>query len=146
MTTPAQAGGPLTERYGAAAHPERPVARQRPPGASDATVDALGKLSEALEVAEQARGFLYGFHRLCGTADLTLQEAVSRLRDAGHADLAGDIGDIEHVLVGRDVIPGSWSFQLVELYDDGYWRVSATSRSMPGFRLVFPTGMWPRRR
>jgi hypothetical protein len=113
MTTPAQAGGPLTERYGAAAHPERPVARQRPPGASDATVDALGKLSEALEVAEQARGFLYGFHRLCGTADLTLQEAVSRLRDAGHADLAGDIGDIEHVLVGRDVIPGSWSFQLV---------------------------------
>lgn len=120
MTTPAQASGPLTERYGVAAHPERPVARRRPPGASDATVDALGKLSEALEVAEQARGFLYGFHRLCGTADLTLQEAVSRLRDAGHADLAGDI---EHILVGRDVIPGSWSFQLVELYDDGYWRV-----------------------
>jgi hypothetical protein len=49
-----------------------------------------------------------------------LKEAVSRLRDAGHADLAGDI---EHVLVGRDVIPGSWSFQLVELYDDGYWSV-----------------------
>ena len=70
-------------------------------------------------MAEQARGFLYGFHRLCGTADLTLQEAVSRLRDAGHADLAGDV---ERVLVGRDVIPGSWSFQLVELYD-GYWKV-----------------------
>lgn len=134
MTTPAQPGGPLTERYGAAAHPERPVARQRPPGASDATAAALGKLSEALEVAEQARGFLYGFHRLCGTADLTLQEAVSRLRDAGHADLAGDI---ERVLVGRDVIAGSWSFQLVESYDDGYWKVfrnvEGHARALLGF-------------
>jgi hypothetical protein len=33
-------------------------------------VAALGKLCEALEVAEQARGLLYGFHRLCGPADL----------------------------------------------------------------------------
>jgi hypothetical protein len=25
--------------------------------------------------------------------------------------------------VGRDVISGCWSFQLVEAYDSGYWRV-----------------------
>ena len=56
---------------------------------SDATVAALGKLSEALEVAEQARGLLCGFHRLCGTADLTLQEAVSMLRDAATGCSAG---------------------------------------------------------
>lgn len=81
---------------------------------------ALGKLSEALEVVEHARGLLYGFHRLCGTADKTLQEAVSMLRDAGHSALADDI---EQTLVGRDITPGYWSFQLVEAYDTGYWTV-----------------------
>jgi hypothetical protein len=113
-------GGPLAQRHGAASYPGRPVARPRPPGTSNATVDALGKLSEALEAAEQARGLLYGFHRLCGTADLTLQEAVSMLREAGHAALADDI---EQTLVGRDVISGCWSFELVEAYDAGYWEV-----------------------
>ena len=119
MTTSAPRG-PLAQRHGAASHPNRPVARQRPPGISDATVAALGKLSEALEVVEHARGLLYGFHRLCGTADLTLQEAVRMLRDAGHAALADDI---EQTLVGRDIIPDRWSFQLVEAYDTGYWEV-----------------------
>jgi hypothetical protein len=50
------------------------------------------------------------FHRLCGTADLTLQKAVGMLRDAGYAALADDI---ERTLVGRDIISGRWSFQLV---------------------------------
>lgn len=107
-------------QHGTARHPGRPVARPRPPGASDATVAALGKLSEALEAAEQARGFLYGFHRLCGTADRTLRDAVAMLREAGHAALADDI---EQALVGRDVLPGYWSFELVESYDAGYWGV-----------------------
>jgi len=120
MATPAPGGGPLVQRHGSARHPGRPVARQRPPGTSAATVAALGKLSEALEVAEHARGLLYGFHRLCGTADLTAQEAVSMLRDAGHGVLADDI---EQTLVGRDIVPGCWSFQLVEAYDSGYWDV-----------------------
>jgi hypothetical protein len=40
------------------------------------------------------------------------------LRDAGHAALADDI---EQTLVGRDVISGCWSFELVEAYDTGYW-------------------------
>ena len=112
--------GPLARRHGIAAAPGRAVARPRPPGVSDATVAALGKLSEALEVAEQARGFLYGFHRLSGTTDRTLQEAVAMLREAGHQALADDI---EQTLVGRDTILGCWSFQLVEDYDDGYWSV-----------------------
>jgi hypothetical protein len=120
MTTSPPGLGPLAQRYGAAGHPGRPVARQRPPGTSDAAVAALGKLSEALEAAEHARGLLYGFHRLCGTADLTLQEAVGMLRDAGHAALADDI---EQTLVGRDIASGRWSFQLVEEYDTGYWDV-----------------------
>src|SRR4051812_11981019 len=98
MTTSAP-GGPLAQRHGSARHPGRPAARPRPPGTPDATVAALGKLSEALEAAEHARGLLYGFHRLCGTADRTLPEAVSMLRDAGQATLASDI---EQTLAGRD--------------------------------------------
>ena len=69
---------------------------------------------------EQARGFLYGFRRLSGTADLALQDAMAMLREAGHPGLAGDI---EHALAGRDIIDGQWSFQLVEAYDAGYWQV-----------------------
>ena len=84
----------------------------------DATVEALGKLSEALEVVEEARGLLYAFHRRCGIADLTLGEAVDQLRDAGHTDLADRI---ERELVGRNILQGRWSFQVVEEYDDGYY-------------------------
>ena len=53
-------------------------------------------------------------------ADLTLQDAVDELRTAGHADLADDI---DQTLVGRDVIDGLWTFQIVEAYDRQYWQV-----------------------
>lgn len=91
---------------------------RRPDGLDDATVDALGKLSEALEVVEEARGLLYTFHRRCGTADLTLGTAVDLLREAGHTELADRI---DRELIGRNVLPGRWSFQIVEEYDDGYY-------------------------
>jgi hypothetical protein len=91
---------------------------QRPQGVSDETVSALGKLSEALEAVEAARGHLYAFHRLCGTADLTLGDAVEELRTAGHTDLADRV---ESELVGRNIIEGRWSFQVVEDYDDTYY-------------------------
>jgi hypothetical protein len=110
----------LLDAHGSAKHPERPVAKQRPDGADDATIEALGKLSEALEVIEVARGLLYQFHRMSGTADLTLQDAVTGLRKAGHAELADEI---DEVLVGRDVLPGLWTFQIVEGYDENYYRV-----------------------
>lgn len=42
------------------------VEHRRPDGTDDATVAAVGKLSEALEKVEEARGHLYAFHRLCG--------------------------------------------------------------------------------
>jgi hypothetical protein len=84
----------------------------------DATITALGKLSEALEVVEETRGLLYAFHRRCGTADLTLGEAVDLLREAGHTELAGRI---DRELVGRNILHGRWSFQVVEEYDDGYY-------------------------
>jgi hypothetical protein len=89
-----------------------------PSGVDDATVAAVGKLSEALETTERARGHLYSFHQLTGTADLQLGDAVDGLREAGHTELADRL---ERELVGRNVIEGRWTFQVVEDYDDGYW-------------------------
>ncbi|GAA4346394.1 hypothetical protein [Angustibacter luteus] len=86
----------------------------------DASVAAVGKLTEALETVERARGHLYSFHQLTGSADATLQEAVAGLRDAGHTDLADAL---EQDLVGRNVLQGRWTYQVVEEYDDGYWSV-----------------------
>jgi hypothetical protein len=94
---------------------------QVPVGVTDATVEALGSLSAAVEVIEHARGLLYGFHRLTGTADLNLGEAVEQLRKAGHTALADRI-DTE--LVGRNVIAGRWTFQIVEDYDEGYYALA----------------------
>jgi len=85
-----------------------------------ATVDALGKISEALEAVERARGHLYSFHQLSGSADLALQEGVAMLRAAGHDELAEEI---DAGLVGRNVLPDRWSYQIVEEYDDLYWSV-----------------------
>jgi hypothetical protein len=93
---------------------------RRPDGVDDLTVEALGKLSEALEVIEDARGSLYRFHRLTGMGDLALGEAVDQLREAGHDSLAGEI---QSRLIGRNVIEGRWTFQIVEEYDDGYYRL-----------------------
>ena len=86
----------------------------------DRTVDAVGKITEALETTERARGHLYSFHQLTGSADLQLGEACDLLREAGHAELAQRI---EHELVGRNVIDGRWTFQITEEYDDTYWSV-----------------------
>ncbi|GAA1141350.1 hypothetical protein [Nocardioides aquiterrae] len=87
---------------------------------NDATVEAVGKLSEAFEVIEDARGSLYRFHRLSGRADFALEDAIGMLRDAGHTELADRI-DAE--LLGRNVLPGMWTFQILEGYDDTYYSV-----------------------
>ena len=90
------------------------------PDLDDATVEGLGKLSEALETVEQARGLLYGFHQLTGKADQLLQDAVELLRGAGHTTLSDDL---DRDLVGRNVIADRWTFQIVEDYDAHYWTV-----------------------
>jgi hypothetical protein len=92
--------------------------RATPDGVSDATIDALGKLSEALETCERARGHLYSFHQLTGSADFQVGEAVTALRKAGHNEIADRI---DQELFGRNVLQGRWTFQVVEEYDDGYW-------------------------
>jgi hypothetical protein len=101
-----------------AAHDGPDDAHRRPEGLDDVTVEALGKLSEALETVERVRGHLYSLHQLTGKADFQLDEAVDLLTRAGHAKMAERIRE---ELIGRNVIGGHWTFQIVEEYDDGYY-------------------------
>lgn len=94
------------------------VAHSRPAGVDDATVAALGELSKALETVHRARGHLYSMHQLIGGADATLDRVVELLREAGHRQLAERV---EVELLGRNVLPGRWTFQMVEEFDDGYY-------------------------
>jgi len=122
---------------------------RRPDGVSDATVEAVGKVSEAFEAIEEVRGRLYGVHRLTGTADLALGEACELLRAAGHGGLAAQL---ERELVGRNVLAGRWTFQVVEEYDDGYYadfkRLEKQVRDelMQGRRHVYEAEMKAERR
>ena len=122
---------------------------RRPEGVSDATVEAVGKLSAALDHVEDARGHLYAFHRLMGSAETTLEEATSMVRDAGHADLA-DALDAQ--ALGQNPLPGMWSFQMVEEFDDGFYARTkglhqrAIDELMEGRRHVFEAEMKELRR
>lgn len=91
---------------------------RRPEGLDDATVAATGKLSEALEWVERARGHLYSFHQLIGRADFLAEEAADQLEEAGHPELAKQA---RAEVVGRNVLHGRWTFQIVEDFDEGYW-------------------------
>ena len=119
------------------------------PDLDDTTVEGLGKLSEALETVEQARGLLYGFHQLTGKADLLLQDAVELLRTAGHDALADDLA---RELVGRNVIADRWTFQIVEDYDANYWQTfrafdeRARNELADGDRHVYEARMKQRER
>ncbi|MEV4139728.1 hypothetical protein AB0J72_47150 [Dactylosporangium sp. NPDC049742] len=122
---------------------------RRPDGVSDATVEALGKLSEALECVERARGRLYDLHQLIGHADLMLDEAVRLFREAGHPRLAERI---QTDLVGRNVIAGHWTFQIVEDFDDNYYATfkdldrTARDELVQGRRHLYEAEMKERRR
>jgi hypothetical protein len=129
---------------------DRPLPEHtRPEGVTDATVEALGKYSEALEVIEDARGSLYRWHRLTGMADMKIGEAVGMLREAGHHEIADRI---DREVIGRNVLEGRWTFQIVEEYDDGYYAtVKASERAAreelaEGRRHVYEAEMKERNR
>jgi hypothetical protein len=83
-----------------------------------ATVDAVGKATEALEYVERARGQLYAFHQLIGRADFLFEQSAVGLAAAGrHVEAAS----LWRNLVGRDVLEGRWTFQIVEGFDDDYY-------------------------
>lgn len=102
-------------------------------GGDDRAVEAAGKISEALETIERARGHLYSFHQLTGTADLQLGDAVDLLREAGQDELAARV---ETDLLGRNVLEGRWTFQIVEEYDDGYYSAFREAERLVRNRLA----------
>ncbi len=102
------------------AHNEPDAEHQPPPNADDLVIEAVGKLTEALETTERARGHLYSFHQLTGKADFEVGDAVELLRRAARHEEADQL---EKELVGRNVLYGRWTFQVVEEYDDNYWTV-----------------------
>jgi hypothetical protein len=82
--------------------------------APDDLVEAVGTLTEAYEYAIRARGHLYSVHQLVGRADLLAGEAADQLEAAGQAELAEQV---RSHLVGRNVLHGRWTFQVVEEFD-----------------------------
>jgi len=114
----------------------------------DATVAAVGKLTEALETIEIARGHLYSFHKLTGQADFAAEEAADLLAKAGHTDLAERV---KTELVGRNVLPGRWTFQVIEDYEETYYepfrRLEQNVRALTGGeRHLHEAGLKARRR
>jgi hypothetical protein len=115
----------------------------------DDVVEAIGKASEAFEFVERARGHLFGFHQLMGHADLALGEAADMLRAAG---LSADADRFEAEVVGRNVLDGRWTFQIVEEFDDLYYGpVRASVRALEedhlgGVRHLFESEMKDDRR
>ncbi|MEO6469913.1 MAG: hypothetical protein ABIP21_12510 [Acidimicrobiia bacterium] len=121
----------------------------RPHQASDGEVQAAGKVSEAQEWIERARGALYTFHQLIGHADLLLDDAVELLRKCDQNDLAELV---RTEVIGRNVIDGRWTFQVVEEFDDGYYSTAVAANErvldelMQGRRHVFEAELKEARR
>lgn len=106
---------------------------RRPSGTDDARVEAAGKVSEAFEWIERARGRLFDFHQLIGRADLILEEAADLLDRCGESELA------DHVraeVIGRNVLDGRWTFQVVEEFDELYYEAVRASEQAVRDRLV----------
>jgi hypothetical protein len=125
------------------------VRHQRPDGVDDATVEAVGKVSEALEWLERARGRLYDFHQMLGHLDFQMGDAADLLEAAGHAELAEVL---RRDVVGRNVLDGRWTFQIVEEFDDLFYgpvreaEQLVRDRLVAGRRHVFEAELKERRR
>lgn len=128
--------------------PVRATAHQTPEGVSEETIEGVGKLSEAFEYIERAKGHLYSFHQLMGRADFLVEEAADLLREAGHEEFAGKLAT---ELVGRNVLDGRWTFQVVEEFDEVYYEffrgVERESRELTGgVRHLYEARMKEQRR
>ena len=84
-----------------------------------------------------------------GHADLLLGDAADALEEAGHPEQAAHL---RTQMIGRNVLDGRWTFQIVEEFDDLYWRAARRAEEqvredlMEGRRHVFESEMKDRRR
>ena len=128
--------------------PVRASEHATPEGVSEETIEGVGKLSEAFEYIERAKGHLYSFHQLMGRADFLVEESEEMLRSAGHTEFADRL---ENELMGRNVLDGRWTFQIVEEFDDTYYEffrgVERESRELTGgVRHLYEARMKEQRR
>jgi len=129
--------------------PSLDPAHRRPADASDELVEAVGKVSEALEWVERARGHLFELHQMMGHADLLFGEAADALDGVGATEQAELL---RTEVVGRNILEGRWTFQVVEEFDDGYYasvkgaEAQVRDDLMAGRRHVFEAEMKERRR
>ncbi len=117
-------------------------------GVSEETIEGVGKLSEAFEYIERAKGHLYSFHQLMGRADFLVGDAAEILRKAGHDEFADRL---DRDLKGRNVLDGRWTFQIVEEFDDTYYEffrgIERESRELTGgVRHLYEARMKEKRR
>jgi hypothetical protein len=106
---------------------------RRPEGVSDVAVEAAGKVSEAFEWLERARGRLYDFHHLIGRADFLMENAADLLDEAGEAELANRL---RVDVIGRNVLDGRWTYQIVEEFDDVYFSAARGAEELVRNRLA----------
>jgi hypothetical protein len=128
--------------------PVRASEHSTPEGVSETTIEGVGKLSEGFEYIERAKGHLYSFHQLMGRADFLVEEAAELLHEAGHREFAERL---RRDLVGRNVLDGRWTFQVVEEFDDTYYEffrgIERESRELTGgVRHVYEARMKEQRR
>ncbi|MBW3668467.1 MAG: hypothetical protein KY443_04560 [Actinobacteria bacterium] len=109
------------------------AAHERPPGVGDLDVEAAGRVSEAFEWIERARGRLYDLHHLIGRADFVLEEAAELLDRGGHRDLADHV---RRDVIGRNVLDGRWTFQIVEEFDAVYYDAVRATEKLVRDRLT----------
>lgn len=118
-------------------------------GTTPAMVEACGKASEAFEYLIRVRGHLYTAHQLTGRCDFLLEEAADLFEKAGAKD---DADSLRAEIVGRNVLDGRWTFQVVEEFDDVYYSVvekavrDLEARHADGQRHVFEANLKDRRR
>lgn len=124
-------------------------AHRRPDGVDDALVEAAGKVSEALEWVERIRGRVFDVHQMLGHADFLFGDAADALEAAGHRE---DAEELRREIVGRNVLEGRWTFQIVEEFEEHYYRpvVEAEQRirdrHMDGKRHVYEAELKEQRR
>ena len=106
---------------------------RRPAAATDEVVAAVGKVTEALEWVERVRGRLYDVHQMMGHADVLFGEAADALAEAGCDDEAALI---RREVVGRNLLDGRWTFQVVDEFDDSYYEPVRAAERHVRARLV----------
>jgi hypothetical protein len=131
--------------------PNQPTPRSRPSDRDrpEPVVEAVGKISEAFEFVERARGHLYSFHQLMGRADFLMEEGGDLLRNAGLDD---DATVVAEEVVGRNVLDGRWTFQVVDEFDAIYYSFvqnvlrDLEARHLDGRRHVYESMLKEQRR